>query len=106
MTIQSGTHAIESMQLEERRYPPPPEFATSANAKPDIYDRAVEEFWKDEALKRQAREWAFLTKNSQDFIDEAARYDYDVIGIEDIQFVDDKTDHTVFHDEVDHSTAG
>src|SRR5438067_2351313 len=52
MTIQSGTHAIESMQLEERRYPPPPEFATSANAKPDIYDRAVEEFWKDEALKR------------------------------------------------------
>ena len=30
---------------------------------------------KDEALKRQARKWAILTKNSQDFIDEAVRYD-------------------------------
>ncbi|MEA2667959.1 MAG: acetyl-CoA synthetase, partial [Chloroflexota bacterium] len=52
MTIQSGTHAIESMQLEERRYPPPPEFAKNANAKADIYDRAFEDFWKEEALKR------------------------------------------------------
>src|SRR2546423_3569127 len=52
MTIQSGTHAIESMQLEERRYPPPPEFAKNANAKPDIYERAFEDFWKEEALKR------------------------------------------------------
>ena len=45
----------------------------------------------DEALKRQARGWAILTKNSRDFIDEAVRHDYDVIGIED---VDDKTDRT------------
>jgi len=49
---------------------------------------------KDEALKRQARGWAILTKNSQDFIDEAVRYDYDVIGIEDIKFVDDRADRT------------
>jgi hypothetical protein len=35
----------------------------------------------DEALKRQARGWAILAKNSQDFIDDAVRYDYDVIGM-------------------------
>src|SRR3982075_3260016 len=52
MTIQSGTHAIESMQLEERRYPPPPEFARNANAKPHIYSRPLEDFWKEEALER------------------------------------------------------
>jgi hypothetical protein len=40
---------------------------------------------KDEALKRQSRGWAILTKNSQDFVDEAVRYDYDVIGIEDVK---------------------
>ncbi|HEY4871722.1 MAG TPA: acetate--CoA ligase [Candidatus Dormibacteraeota bacterium] len=40
------------MQLEERRYPPPPGFAKSANAKPDIYDRPFEDFWKEEALER------------------------------------------------------
>src|SRR5438874_2093494 len=52
MTIQSGTHAIESMQLEERRYPPPPEFAKNANAKAEIYDKPFEDFWRDEAQKR------------------------------------------------------
>ncbi|MGO9259243.1 MAG: hypothetical protein ACLQU1_23460 [Bryobacteraceae bacterium] len=49
---------------------------------------------KDEALKRKARGWAILTRNSRDFVDEAVRYDYDVIGIEDIKFVDDKADRT------------
>ena len=48
----------------------------------------------DEALKRQARGWAILTKNSRDFIDEAVRFDYDVIGLEDVKFVDDKADGT------------
>ena len=38
-------HAIETLFLEERRYPPPPEFAARANAKPDIYDRDFDEFW-------------------------------------------------------------
>lgn len=49
---------------------------------------------KDDALKRWARGWAILTRNSQDFVDEAVRYDYDVIGIEDVRFVDDKPDRT------------
>ena len=48
----------------------------------------------DESLKRQARGWAILTKNSKDFVDDAVRYDYDVIGIEDIEFVDHKVDRT------------
>jgi hypothetical protein len=48
----------------------------------------------DDALKRKARGWAILTKNSQDFIGDAARFDYDVIGIEDIKFVDDKGERT------------
>src|SRR5437868_4747171 len=52
MTIQTGSHAIETMQLEERRYPPPPQFAQQANAKADIYNKPLEDFWKDEALKR------------------------------------------------------
>jgi hypothetical protein len=48
----------------------------------------------DDALKRKTRGWAILTRNSQDFVDNAVRYDYDVIGIEDIKFVDDKADRT------------
>jgi hypothetical protein len=43
----------------------------------------------DETLKQKARGWAVLTKNSQNFVADALRYDYDVIGIEDIRFVDD-----------------
>ncbi len=48
---QSG-HAIDTLMLEERRYPPPPEFAAQANARADIYQRDFEEFWTDEARKR------------------------------------------------------
>jgi hypothetical protein len=48
----------------------------------------------DAAIKRQARGWAILTRNSKDFIDDAVRFDYDVIGVEDIQFIDDKHDRT------------
>lgn len=48
----------------------------------------------DEALKRVARGWAILTKNSQDFVEDAVRFDYDIIGIEDVRFVDDKSDRT------------
>ena len=44
--------AIETMLLEERRYPPPPEFAAQANAQPDIYDRDPDEFWETEARER------------------------------------------------------
>jgi len=49
---------------------------------------------KDEALKAKARGWAILTKNSKDFIDDAVRYDYDVIAVEDVRFNDQKADRT------------
>ncbi|MFL6068113.1 MAG: acetate--CoA ligase [Gaiellaceae bacterium] len=42
------------MLLEERRYPPPEEFAAQANAQPDIYDRDRDEFWEAEARERVA----------------------------------------------------
>ena len=45
-------HAIETMQLEDRRYPPPPDFSRQANARADIYQRDFEDFWKEEAEKR------------------------------------------------------
>ena len=48
----------------------------------------------DDALKRKARGWAILTKNSQDFVGDAVRFDYDVIGIEDIKFIDDRGERT------------
>lgn len=48
----------------------------------------------DEELKQKARGWAILTRNSQDFVDDAVRYDYDVIGIEGIKFIDNKQDRT------------
>ena len=41
--------AIETMFLEERRYPPDPEFAAQANAQQDIYERDFEELWSNEA---------------------------------------------------------
>ena len=38
--------------LEERRYPPPAEFAAQANAQPEIYERDFDEFWETEARER------------------------------------------------------
>ena len=60
----SGAHAIETMQVEERRYPPPPEFAKQANAKPDIYETGFDEFWTREAKARVSwfTPWADLYK--------------------------------------------
>jgi acetyl-CoA synthetase len=46
------TDAIETMQLEERRYPPSPEFAAQANAQPAIYDLDLETFWEREGRER------------------------------------------------------
>jgi len=43
---------IEALFLEERRYPPPPEFAAQANAQPDIYEREFEEFWETNGRER------------------------------------------------------
>src|SRR5215469_5487546 len=48
-------HAIETLFLEERRYPPSAGFGAQANAQPDIYQRAdddFERFWRDEAERR------------------------------------------------------
>src|SRR2546427_2883025 len=47
-----GGHAIETMLLEERRYPAPEDFARDANAKPDIYEIPMEELWRKEAENR------------------------------------------------------
>ncbi len=44
--------AIETLLDEERRYPPPPEFAAQANAQPDIYDLSFEELWEREGRDR------------------------------------------------------
>jgi acetyl-CoA synthetase len=45
-------HAIDTMLFEERRYPPPPDFAAQANAQPDIYEQAFEDFWEAEGRER------------------------------------------------------
>ena len=41
--------AIETMFLEERRYPPDPDFAAQANAQQELYERDFEELWAKEA---------------------------------------------------------
>jgi acetyl-CoA synthetase len=46
------TQAIDTLLLEERRYPPPPEFAAQANAKADIYELSFEELWEREGRER------------------------------------------------------
>src|SRR5487761_809590 len=40
---------IETMQVEERRFEPSPEFSRQANAQPDIYNIGFDEFWTKEA---------------------------------------------------------
>jgi acetyl-CoA synthetase len=45
-------HAIDTMFLEERRYPPSDAFAAQANAKPEIYDLGFEAFWEREGRER------------------------------------------------------
>src|SRR5437763_1214489 len=47
-------HAIDTMFLEERRYPPSEDFARQANAQPDIYERDWQEFWETEGRERIA----------------------------------------------------
>jgi acetyl-CoA synthetase len=46
------TQAIETMLLEERRYPPAPDFAARANAQPGIHERDFDEFWEAEGRER------------------------------------------------------
>ena len=45
-------HAIETMFLEARRYPPAPDFSAQANAGPGIYDSSFDDFWTAQALER------------------------------------------------------
>jgi acetyl-CoA synthetase len=46
------SQTIETLLGEERRYPPPPEFAARANAQADIYDLPFEELWEREGRER------------------------------------------------------
>jgi acetyl-CoA synthetase len=43
---------IDTLLLEQRRYPPPDDFARQANATPEIYSRSFEEFWETEGRER------------------------------------------------------
>jgi acetyl-CoA synthetase len=47
-----SSNTIETIFLEERRYPPPEEFARQANAQPAIYDEDFESFWDREGRER------------------------------------------------------
>src|SRR5260370_2445614 len=40
---------MEAIEVEERRFPPSPEFTKQANAQPDIYDKGFDEFWTEAA---------------------------------------------------------
>jgi acetyl-CoA synthetase len=44
--------AIDTLFLEERRYPPADDFAAQANAQPEIYERSFEDFWEQEGRER------------------------------------------------------
>ncbi len=44
--------AIDTLLLEERRYPPSADFAAQANAQRDIYDVPFEQFWEREGRER------------------------------------------------------
>ncbi len=43
---------IDNLLFEERRFPPPPDFAAQANAQPEIYDDDFEAFWDREGRER------------------------------------------------------
>src|SRR5262249_47756705 len=42
---------IDTLLPEERRYPPPPEFAAQANVGPEIYEKSFDDLWRDEASR-------------------------------------------------------
>ncbi len=43
---------LDSLGADQRSYPPPADFAATANAQPDIYHRDPDEFWTTEARER------------------------------------------------------
>lgn len=50
----AGEHSpgIDALLAEGRTYPPPAEFARSANAQPDLYRQDPDEFWAEQARQR------------------------------------------------------
>jgi acetyl-CoA synthetase len=54
MTTDATAQNIDTLFLEQRRYPPPPDFAAEANAHAEIYERGknLEGFWAGEARRR------------------------------------------------------
>jgi acetyl-CoA synthetase len=52
VATETTNHAIDTMLLEERRYPPPEEFTAQANATAEIYQRDWQEFWETEGRER------------------------------------------------------
>jgi acetyl-CoA synthetase len=52
MATETTGHAIDTIFLEERRYPPPPDFASQAEATAEIYDQDLETFWEREGRER------------------------------------------------------
>ncbi|HLM34398.1 MAG TPA: AMP-binding protein, partial [Gaiellaceae bacterium] len=52
MTETAQGQDIDTLLLEERRYPPPREFAARANAQPEIYDEGFDAFWEREGRER------------------------------------------------------
>jgi acetyl-CoA synthetase len=50
--MQTSPRTIDTLLLEERRYPPPDSFAARSNAKPEIYDEDFESFWQREGRER------------------------------------------------------
>ena len=64
MSEATSGHAIETLQVEDRRYPPSPEFSKQANAKPEIYAKSFDDFWSKESKRitfiepwKQLYEW-------------------------------------------------
>jgi len=53
--VAESTQAIENLMSEERLFPPSEQFAAQANAGPEVYEKAEEDwlgFWKEQALSR------------------------------------------------------
>src|SRR6476620_5313724 len=48
----TAAQTIDTLLLEQRRYPPPEDFTRQANATPEIYSRSFEEFWEAEGRER------------------------------------------------------
>jgi acetyl-CoA synthetase len=52
MSMSNSAGAIDTLFLEQRRYPPDPGFSRGANAQPEIYSQTLEQFWEAEARQR------------------------------------------------------